>query len=760
MPKPRKRHATYRLVVFLVFFWRLLPFDVHSAQFPPQDVVVLVDCSDSASPFLPSITQILSRFVSGARLGDSFTCYQFSTNTVLIASGRIKRQGDVEQLKSQLEQLRSGGPYTSYFPALERGLADIKASAVSNAGAERLLLLISDGRRDPQDARSESVTLQDILQRYGDLKSDKESSFYYFSIGDRIEKDVQEYLRAAGAFVARWPENKERLDSLSLTDLRIADSISHLGQFPDTPTHAFFRINFVPRRSPSEHTMIEMAVEAEFAKGTLDRFFDVRPRRIECRQSPWSEKISVETRGFTRGSYSGAFVFQPAEPEALLLSPRRVPFDFSIAESLRVHALSPLSFGPTGFRGAYTDTRSITITPSGTGFPASLDAMSVVTSLQLPEGLDLTISPSMKPREIRVAVTVALRRAVVKQAGGKYEGVVKLNPPAGWAFTQSEIPISVEVAGRGVNLRTVAVYFGLGSICIAAVIAVLFASRNVRTAISDYRAHKARPMGRLIVTDDPTRGIMKEINLGRLAGKKGSKEIIVGVGEEVDVDLPHKSMIDRAYRFSGLRTRDDVHTIVEAIQGADEVIVNNKSRSGQVQLIHLDTVKLGAIEFRYEVPKPLKQVVLYFLDSGVQHGWPLSWDTKTEGFRFLNRADVASRKESYVRFYELKAAAFVRDFDGQLTKGLLSFKVPRAGHRVKIIFADGEEITGYVFDWRNLGDKFYFFPDSMGDNVLFFLIERNTVKDVALLEENPTAAERAQQKFAGILERLKREMGG
>jgi len=101
----------------------------------------------------------------------------------------------------------------------------------------------------------------------------------------------------------------------------------------------------------------------------------------------------------------------------------------------------------------------------------------------------------------------------------------------------------------------------------------------------------------------------------------------------------------------------------------------------------------------------------------------------------------------------------VRDFDNELTKHLLSLKVPRAGHHVKLIFADEEEITGYVFDWKDPGDKFHFFPDSLGENVLFFLVEKHTLKDIILHRQDAEAARRAQAGFASILEKLKKEIG-
>jgi hypothetical protein len=73
---------------------------------------------------------------------------------------------------------------------------------------------------------------------------------------------------------------------------------------------------------------------------------------------------------------------------------------------------------------------------------------------------------------------------------------------------------------------------------------------------------------------------------------------------------------------------------------------------------------------------------------------------------------------------------------------------------VKILFADEEELTGYVFDWKDPGDKFYFLPKEMGLNIMFFLIERNTLKEMKLLAEDALAARQGAKKFAGILKKM------
>ncbi len=702
----------------------------------------------------------MSRFVSGARLGDSFTCYQFSNNPIIIAKRKIEKPGDVAQLKSQLLQLHTSGKYTNYFPALQQALADIKDSRIRRPANERTLVLITDGRRDPDDTRSEATTLAELLRRYSDLKAGEDYSFYCFYLGDWLEADLQAFLLSIGAYTANWRRDEQWLDRLTLADVNIVTPTKFLGEIPDTPTQSAFSLAFYPRRPPKDLAMLELSIEAEFTKGTLDKFFDVRPRRFVCRQQAWTETFGFETRGFSRGDYAGTLVFQPTDPQTMLLYPRTVGFAFSIAETLQVLVESPITFGPTGLRGKYEETKSIYITPSGVDFPGSLDAVTVVADIALPEGVELKVSPSLREKEIVIDIALSRQQTLPEGAKGKYEGTIRLAPHGGWAFTRSEIPVSVDVAKKGVDFRALAFYFVIVVACALAAIVLLFVIGNVRKNILDYLAHKTRPVGKLVVLRDPTRGIARNINLDRLSEKNRVKEVMIGLGREALVELPHRSMRDRAYRFSGLRTESGVRTVVEAGEDTDEVLVNSVSRTGRVQLVHLDSIKLGDFEFYYEEPRPLRQVVLYFLTGEVMQGWALSWNIETEGFRFLNRVGLPSRKESYVRFYELKAVAFVRDFDGELTDRLLSLKVPRSGHLVKLIFADQEELTGYVFDWKNVNDKFYFFPDSIGENVLFFLVERHTLKDIVLLKEDDRGAMLGRRKFERVLKRMRQEIGG
>jgi hypothetical protein len=759
MPRAIKSHIAYIVLSFILVFAPSFTLEAQVAPPPPQNVVILVDSSESVTPYLSSLVGIMSRFVTGARYGDSITCYQFSKQPVFFAGMRIEQEGDIARVKSQIAQLRSVSEYTNYSPALERAMEDIETFYNERPGDEIFLILITDGRRYGQDTSSEQKAFNQLLRRYSNLRAGTDYFFYCFFIGSTSENDLESYIRSCGGYFMRWPEDKAWLDNLTLVDVRASDAMLSLPNIPSGPTHTSFTIGFYPRRPPTATSLMELSIEAAFAEKTLDRFFDVNPRRFLCQKEPWRQKFDLELRGFGKGDYSGTFVFQPSDPRNLLLSPRIVNFGFKISEPLQVIISSPLTFGPTDLRGEYEEAKYISIVPGRSDFPSDPGAITVTADIDLPEGVELQTSSTSSQREILINITVARSRSISKEAVGEYEGNIRLDSQAGWALATNSIPVSVKVSKREAGLGKVKYYIAVVIGCIVLLALIILSRETTRMAIKDYFARKTRPTGKLVITNDPTRGLAKSINLDRLSEKQSAKEILVGVGKGSHVELPHRSMMDKRYMFSGFRAPEEVHTIVQAIEGTDEVVVNNISRTGEIQLRHLDTLKLGAFEFRYETPEPLSQAVLYFLSGDVWQGWPLSWNTESEGFSFLRRDTLPDRKEAYVRFYELKAIAFVRDFEGELTKRLGALKVPRDGHHVRLIFADQEELTGYIFNWKDPGEKFYFLPEAMGDNILFFLVERHTVKEISVLEDNKRGAERAEKELARVIEPMKRNIG-
>ena len=735
-----------------------LPAQAQDQQLPPQDVVVLVDCSQSAEPYIKPIIGILSRFVGGSRPGDTFTCYQFSKKPVLVARKRLKQPGDIAQLRSQLQQIRVGEKVTNYATALERAMEEISRSSANRPESERVLILITDGRRYAGDPKSERKALEQLFARYSGIKAAKDFSFYCFFIGDWPEEDLQKYLTTVGVYSTTWPRDAGWLEKLNIADVRIMQPAVFLGHMPDLRTDETFSIAFFPRRSPTGTMLIELDTQTNFGETSLDKYFTVTPRHLICRKNPWNEEFSLEARGFDKGTYSGSFTFKPNQPEALLLYPRVVNFSFSISGSLLVDIPASLMFGPTGLKGEYGETRQISIAPGRAGLPGSANAVSVASDIELPEGVELELTKTMNADAMVVKVTVLRSQNLSAQAIGKYEGKIIINSQKGWRLSDNEIPIVVDVSETETASRNVLLYVLIAGGCLGVTVAIFLFFKSARKGVLEYFSQSERPTGKLILIYDPTNGTATNINLDRLAENMDIKEVTVGVGPGTFVELSHVSMLEKIYSFTGYKDTDGIRTVVKAGQGRDEVIINDMSRTGEITLRHLDMIKLGAFEYRFEMSRPLRQVVLYYLNGEATQGWLRSWNIDAEGFHFIPRG--GDKKEMYVRYYELKTVAFVRDFDGELCERLLTIEAPRSGHRARLFLADQEELTGYILDWQDPGEKFYFFPDSMGDNVLFFLLENSTIRNLVLIKEDEKSARQAQRVLYNLLSEMKSEVAG
>ncbi|RJP15672.1 MAG: VWA domain-containing protein [Candidatus Abyssobacteria bacterium SURF_5] len=757
MPTGRTSSKLLFIVLPFIFFFAFAP-PAFSQEVPPQDVVFLVDSSESMTAYLPAIVGILHRFAGGASEGDSFTCYQFSKNPVMISTGTVRQPSDIKNLQAQLLQLRGTGSGTNFSPALEKGLTEIRKSYRRAHRNDRLLVLITDGR-GPENPSTEKITLTSLKTKFSDLEVGLNYHFVCFYMGDIVEADLQSFLNSVGARVVHWPKDKRWLQQATLADVRVVEEEKNIGGVPEIPAHTIFTLSFFPRRPPDRLEMIEMDIEDIVGGKTVDRLFDIRPYRIMCQSKPWSETFHLESRGFARGDYGGRFFFYPSDPQLLMVNPFSIPFRFSVSESLKVFLSQPIHFGPVELEGIYKETRDLYILPMWQEFPDKLEAVRVEADIALPEGLRLNVLPVHQPREIVVYLTLSREEDAPPLTEGEYEGKIRFSSPTGWTFDRRELPIMVSVREKPLNLKLIAFYVagGAGALILAAV-AVLSLS-GVRQSAYDYLTKKADPAGKLILLKDPTRGLATDINISRAAKKSKIKSVVIGTGEGIDVEISHISLVDKRYILTGTRSDDVVQTFLQASPPGTQVIINEMALSGRVPLNHLDRVKIGAFEFRYEQPMPLRQVVLHYLSGEVKQGWLLDWDITAEGFSFLLRERAAQPIKSYARFHELKAVTFVRDFDGDVSRNLLSLKPPRTGHLAQIVFADDEELTGYVFEWKQPADKFYIFPKSKGENILFLLVERHTLKGFRLLKENRSGARRAKKHFTQLMKTLTEKFG-
>ena len=129
------------------------------------------------------------------------------------------------------------------------------------------------------------------------------------------------------------------------------------------------------------------------------------------------------------------------------------------------------------------------------------------------------------------------------------------------------------------------------------------------------------------------------------------------------------------------------------------------------------------------------KVVVAYLDGRRPKGYTNDFSpVRDQFFLFPEGADPKpADRGTPVRFAELKAVFFVKDFAGDPVHTEATGASQLPGKKIEVIFADGEKLIGssVAYNPKNLG--FFMQPaDPAGNNERIFVINRN-VKQVKVL---------------------------
>lgn len=123
-----------------------------------------------------------------------------------------------------------------------------------------------------------------------------------------------------------------------------------------------------------------------------------------------------------------------------------------------------------------------------------------------------------------------------------------------------------------------------------------------------------------------------------------------------------------------------------------------------------------------------KKAVIKFLNGEILKGEVLRFSPET------GRVKVFTKEgEKVIDLLKLKAIFFLRgEGEGPSKDKLLKI----GGKRLRVSFADGEELTGYTYGLHPLGVGFYLFPIAKADsNEKIFVIKGNTIMIQTLLDK-------------------------
>jgi hypothetical protein len=309
------------------------------------------------------------------------------------------------------------------------------------------------------------------------------------------------------------------------------------------------------------------------------------------------------------------------------------------------------------------------------------------------------------------------------------------------AFSRNDIEVRIKVRPPRARGQVIA---GLFSRIKRVMVPVLVAAVGVLAAvIVGYWLLRPRPESALegkfvllhLKGKPPDGSKMITVNLRNIGKALGRDFLTIGSSKDAGIVLPHKSVAAHHGEIYVSIDKGSKHTCIEAV-GDNTIIVNMQRIMEPTPLSDRDLVEIGAYTFRFENPHPFRQIVVKFVDGRILKGTPASWDIETAGFNLLPRdALPGSTEEIYVQFADLKAVYFVRDFDGQIGKKIVSPSTQIRGLHLKLTFHDGEEMGGFTSEgYSPSSARFYFFPADQSGNTISLVVERQHLKKLEVVE--------------------------
>ncbi len=139
-----------------------------------------------------------------------------------------------------------------------------------------------------------------------------------------------------------------------------------------------------------------------------------------------------------------------------------------------------------------------------------------------------------------------------------------------------------------------------------------------------------------------------------------------------------------------------------------------------------------------------QRLVVRYTDGHILKGTSYTIDVDAAGFHLTPQASQASVDETvFVRFSDVKAVFFVRDFDGKFDKKTVEKEWAPEGSEVTVVFPDSEVIEGFsLISLDEDQPRFHMIPkDQKGNNISIIIERANT----AQVHRGHTAADLAAE---------------
>jgi len=736
-PREQRVKFSFLALTASLFFVVLLSQGVFAATRTEknQDIVFLVDTSSSMRDIFDGVKKSIRDYVRQGQPGDNVVIISFAEKVELRIRQRISSDEDVKLIERELDKMEPTGDFTYITAALDRGMEELRTLASKDPTHLRTLVLMSDGKNNPPPDISEPLTFEEVLQRYPGLLKAADSSFYYLSLGKNPDPEVLSFMETVEGSSFETgkvtPETAKGKPPLALAQVFVEPVSIDLGAVFGPKATVTVSLAFFPARGNPSGRAIAISMSSRFRENpSWSTTIEVFPALIDCSAKPWTREIRLKIDSLHEGTLVGTVELKPVEGDALFIEPTEIPVTMMIRQpEMRVVQRESLDFGPIDPRRRFEQSRIITLVPNAA---AAGEEIQVKQDIALPEGLTMNTRIERRGQARDIIITVESSDEFQPLHSMVIEGKVRLSGARHViAFSKNDIEVRIKVRPPAARGRALVGLFSRVTSLLVPVLAVVVGV--VVIGLAGYWLLRPRPEsafeGKLVLlhlkgkASEVSRTIA--VNLNDIGKTLRRDSLTIGSSTDAGIVLPHKSVAAHHCDVYVSIDEGSKHICIEPV-GDNSVIVNMQRIAEPTPLSDKDLVEIGAYTFRFENPHPFKQIVVKFLDGRILKGTPSSWDIDTEGFNLLPRdALPGSEEEIYVRFGDLKAVYFVRDFDGQIGKKIVSPSKQIRGTHLRLTFHDKEVMEGFTSEaYTASSPRFYFFPADQTGNTISLVVER------------------------------------
>ncbi|MBI5119190.1 FHA domain-containing protein [Candidatus Poribacteria bacterium] len=732
-----------------------------------QDTIFLIDTSSSMRGIFGDVRLAILEYVKRARLGDNFVLITFGEKVDLRVRQRISSEGDKALVERQLAGLEPDQYYTYITGALDRGMEELRLLQSRNPDHLRTVVLMTDGKNNPPTELSQPLTFDEILKRYPELLTKMGARFYYLSLGDNPDPDALAFMKSVegSSFDLRKGilSSEEQKPQLNFAQVFVEPVSIDLGTVSGPSDTATVSLAFFPARGDTSKGVIETGISARFRDNpSWKTLLEVRPAAFNCSGKPWKTDIKIQIDALQEGTVIGTLELKPPAGQVFFIEPSEIPITVTVRQpQMAVAQEDRLEFGPIDPRRRFQETKSVLLKPNRAADEAVIQAEA---DLVLPDGMALTTSIEKRDDMRELLVTVATNENFHPKHSTTIAGAIHLSDAKqAIAFAKDSVEVRIEVmASEASSNKLFGALSWFGKWFKRVMAPVLIGILAVAAIAFGYRWLRSRPEsaleGKLVLAHlkggSVDRSKQRAVNLRAIGKSVGRDSLTVGSSKDAHVVLPHKSVSAHHCEIRVQIQEGNKRIFIEPI-GRNSVIVNLQKIQEPTPLSDRDLIEIGAYTLRYENPQPFKQIVVKCLDGRILKGTPATWDIESDGFGLLPRdALPGSTEEIFVPFNDLKAVYFVRDFDGQIGRKIVSPASQIRGVHMKIQFHDGEEMEGFTSEVYNpYSSRFYFFPADQSGNTISLVVERQHLKSCRALDEQ------SQSSAETIIDETRKEEG-